>query len=316
MNTQKTNLIPKRIFYVWFGAEKPAQVNICIQNWRTKLPDYEIIEINEHSPYFDFAAEYQNCRWFKIVYDRKMWAYVADYVRCKVLYDHGGIYLDTDITIEKDLSPLLSDSFFIGEEKEGLVAVGVFGCQKRHPLLKRMLEFYETEIFSSPLYTMPSIITEMLQRHHYEDIKIYPRQYFYPFYPFAPHYEKWTPQCVKKQTYTVHWWNASWFSDETFYFLENKHKPEILEQMLNNTLQIKTIDVYHLRLFKIIPVLKIMQEGQESRIFLFDILPLLKIKKNKLYWFFIVPFMQIQHKEKTLPLCKKQTSDQIFCENV
>lgn len=300
MNTQKAKLIPKRIFYVWFGAEKPAMVNICVQNWRTKLPDYEIIEINEHSPYFDFAAEYQNCRWFKIVYDRKMWAFVSDYVRCKVLYEHGGIYLDTDITIEKDLSPLLSNSFFIGEEKEGRVAVGIFGCQAHHPLLKQMLAFYEKEIFDSPLYSIPDIITEMLRRYRYEDVKIYPRQYFYPFYPLEPYNEKWTPICVGAQTYTVHWWNASWFSDETFYFLQNKHKPDVLQRMLDDTLQIKTIDVYHLRLFKIIPVLKIMQEGQESKIFLFDNLPLLKIKKNKLYWFFCVPFMQIKCKEKII----------------
>lgn len=300
MNKQKTTLIPKRIFYVWLGAEKPAMVNICIQNWRTKLPDYEIIEINEHSPYFDFAAEYQNCRWFKIVYDRKMWAYVADYVRCKVLYEHGGIYLDTDITIEKDLSPLLSDSFFVGEEKEGLVAVGVFGCQKHHPLLKRMLEFYQKEIFSSPLYTIPNIMTEILKRHHYEDVKIYPRQYFYPFYPFGPHYEKWTPQCVKKQTYTVHWWNASWFGDETIYFLQNKHKPDVLQKLLNNTQKIKPMQTYYLRLFKIIPIAKIMRCEQKTRILLFNILPLIKVKNNKLYLFNVLPIVQIRYKRKVV----------------
>ena len=43
-----------------------------------------------------------------------MWAYVADYMRVKTLYEHGGIYLDTDVTIYKDFEPLLKDNMFAG----------------------------------------------------------------------------------------------------------------------------------------------------------------------------------------------------------
>lgn len=300
MNKQQINKISKRIFYVWFGGEKPAIVNICIQNWREKLPDFEIVEINEHSPYFDFATAYKDCRWFQIVYDRKMWAYVADYVRCQVLYDYGGVYLDTDMTIEKDITPLLTDSFFIGEEKKGFLSVGIFGCEAHHPFLKQMLAFYQNEIFDSPLYTIPSIMTEILKRNHYPDIKIYPRQYFYPFYPFGPHYEKWSPQCIKANTYAVHWWNASWFGDETIYFLQNKHKPEILQQLLNNLQKITPAQAYYFRLFKFIPVLKVLKCEQKTKVLLFNILPLLKIKKDKIYLFNFLPFLQIKNKRKVI----------------
>ena len=78
-------MIPKRIFYVWgINDEKKRDVQVCIQTWRQYLPDYEIIEINENSKeYFDFQKELQNNKWFKTVYERKMYAFVADYIRVK-----------------------------------------------------------------------------------------------------------------------------------------------------------------------------------------------------------------------------------------
>ena len=53
-------MIPRRIFYVWgFGEAKSKLANICLENWRLQLPDYEIIEINEQTQeWFDF--EYVN----------------------------------------------------------------------------------------------------------------------------------------------------------------------------------------------------------------------------------------------------------------
>ena len=104
--------IPPRIFYIWLGGEKTPIVNICLENWRDKIKDFEIIEVNENSKYFDFAKEYETCLWFKSVYDKKMWAYVSDYMRIKVLYDYGGVYLDTDMTIYRDLYPLLDNNLF------------------------------------------------------------------------------------------------------------------------------------------------------------------------------------------------------------
>ena len=43
-----TDRVPKRIYYCWFGEEKPQQVIECVSNWKKKLPGYEIIEINDN----------------------------------------------------------------------------------------------------------------------------------------------------------------------------------------------------------------------------------------------------------------------------
>ena len=41
-------MIPKRIHYCWFGHNpKPKLAEKCINSWKKKCPDYEIIEWNE-----------------------------------------------------------------------------------------------------------------------------------------------------------------------------------------------------------------------------------------------------------------------------
>lgn len=254
-------MIPKRIFYVWFGGEKPSMVNICIQNWREKLPDYEIIELNEHSSYFDFSKAYKECLWFRTVYDRKMWAYVADYVRCQALYEHGGVYFDTDITVVKDISSLLNDNFFAGYENEKYFNGAVMGCVKNHQFIKDMVDFYHNEIFKSPLYSIPTIMTELYRRNKYSDVKLYAPEYFYPFNPYTNYNKTFTPECIKENTYTVHWWNASWVKSDTMFFLENKHKYTLkeLEQHINQSYKV-------IKLFNFISIAKYFPYSKEIKI--------------------------------------------------
>ncbi|MGN1124998.1 MAG: glycosyltransferase [Candidatus Gastranaerophilaceae bacterium] len=216
--TAPKNKIDKRIFYVWLGNKKSISAEICIDNWREHLPGYEIIEVNEKSNYFDFEQEYKNCKWFKEIYDRKMWAFVSDYIRCIVLYNYGGIYLDTDITIKKDFEPLLKCDVFVGEESVGVVNASVIGSVKGHPIFADMLNFYQNYIYDTYLATIPDIMTKIISDNLYDNITILPKEYFYP-YPYKGTY---SPECIKGNTYTVHWWNASWTSPQNMYFLEKK----------------------------------------------------------------------------------------------
>ena len=53
--------LSKTIYYCWFGGSKPQNVLDCINNWKEKLPAYQIIEINEHNKeLFDVEKECQN----------------------------------------------------------------------------------------------------------------------------------------------------------------------------------------------------------------------------------------------------------------
>ncbi len=226
-------MIPKRIFYVWgYGEPKSRLADICIENWREHLPDYEIIEINEKSTeWFDFDAEYAHNLWFKTVYDLKMWAYVADYMRVKTLYDHGGIYADTDVTIYKKLDPLLKHKMFIGNQKNNIPDLAFFGAEKNHPVLKDMLEFYQDEIWHDPNYIIINIFKKIIaEKYHitydnskiyeYDNMTIFPYDYFFPYF----YTEQFSHDMITENTYTMHWCNASWMNKKNLFFLSNKHR--------------------------------------------------------------------------------------------
>ena len=91
-------MIPKIIHYCWFGGNELSELaERCIESWKRYCPDYKIIEWNESN--FDL-----DCSDFvKEAYQAKKWAFVSDYARLKIIYDHGGIYLDTDVEVIKPL---------------------------------------------------------------------------------------------------------------------------------------------------------------------------------------------------------------------
>ncbi len=225
-------MIPKRIFYVWIGGNKPRGVEICIENWRRTLPDYEIVEVNEKSTkWFDFDWEYQNNLWFKTVYDLKLWAYVSDYMRVKTLYEHGGIYLDTDVTIYKDISNLLNTGMFINMSLANVIEFAIVGSVKGHKILHKVLDFYQQEIWKSPLYVIGTIVGHVIKKefdylfdnkriYEFDDLAVYPPEYFSPLL-----YSKaFDSSMVTENTYFVHWCTNSWVIKKNLYFLSNKHK--------------------------------------------------------------------------------------------
>ena len=99
-------MIPKTLHYCWFGRNpKPELAVKCIDSWKRFCPDYEIVEWNEDN--FDIDA----CPLYvRQAYAAKKWAFVTDYVRLKLIYEHGGIYMDTDVELKKKPDVLLGRS--------------------------------------------------------------------------------------------------------------------------------------------------------------------------------------------------------------
>lgn len=255
-------MIPKRIFYVW-GAHEPKRRDVlaCMQTWRQTCPEYQIVEINEESSeYFNFKKELESNAWFRTVYKRKIWAYVSDYIRLKVLHDNGGIYLDTDVSVLKSFDNLLNNPCFVGMQCSKLdghddwVEPAILGGQKGNRFLKSVLDFYDKttpeNIWNTPIYILPDVFKIILDRMYgrqsyplkkdqvvirYSDVTIYPERFFIPF--------RWTetfyPECIEEDTYTIHWWGSSWVKPEVLLFLDNKHSKEGLEFCHKRELEIQ-----------------------------------------------------------------------------
>lgn len=133
-------MIPKTIHYCWFGHNpKPKLAEKCIRSWKKHCPDYEIIEWNEEN--FDLSKA---PLYVRQAYEAKKWAFVTDYVRLQVVYENGGIYMDTDVELKKCLDPLLSRTAYFGFENGNLVNTGIgFGAEKGTFLLKELMKDYK-----------------------------------------------------------------------------------------------------------------------------------------------------------------------------
>ena len=225
--------IPKKLHYVWIGnGEKPEVFYKCLKSWQEKMPDYEIVEINENN--FDLNFHLKKNRFLRECYNRKLWAYVADYARVHYLYETGGIYMDIDMEIVKDFLELTENDkidFFTGFESDDGIGMGLFGVSPQSKFLKEIMDFYEDEIWRSSLFTIPQITKRILKSKFSCDLSkkevkddkngiyIYPKESFYPFLP----HEKFSESMITDKTYAIHWWNHSWKGSKPFLFLKTKH---------------------------------------------------------------------------------------------
>ena len=104
-------MIPKKIHYCWFGRNPlPDSALRCIASWKKYLPDYEILEWNEDN--FDVNSIQYIAQAYKV----KKYAFVSDYARFKILYEHGGLYFDTDVEVIKPMEEIVSRGPFLGFE--------------------------------------------------------------------------------------------------------------------------------------------------------------------------------------------------------
>ena len=135
-------MIPKIIHYCWFSAEIPKDIQCNIESWKTVLSDYEFIR-------WDFNRFPRGkSLWVDQAFDRRKYAFAADYIRLYALYNFGGIYLDSDVEVLKSYDKLLDLPYFVGQEKSitGIEAA-TLGFPKGHPLLKQLLDRYEHRPF-------------------------------------------------------------------------------------------------------------------------------------------------------------------------
>lgn len=213
-------MIPKKIHYCWFGRNpKPKLAEKCIKSWQKYCPDYEIIEWNEAN--FDLSAA---PIYVQQAYEMRRWAFVTDYVRLQVVYENGGIYLDTDVELKKKLDPLLEYDAYFGFEDGKHIATGLgFGAVQGHSIIQEMMDDYRDIPFVLPdgtvdLETCPARNTKIFLRHGLvqEDVKqvLDNNTLILPAICFCPIDYLTGKRKISKETYSIHWFGESWKTEE------------------------------------------------------------------------------------------------------
>lgn len=224
-------MIPKTIHYCWFGkGEKPQLAIKCIESWKKYCPDYEIKEWNEENFNINKAPLY-----VKQAYDTKKYAFVSDYVRLYVLYNYGGIYMDTDVEVIQPLDKLLEYKAVSGFEDGKNISTSLIGSESKHPIIKDLLNFYNNISFFKENGTIDTTtnvrtITKtfikygLIQNNKFQtiqDFTILPKDYLCPKDYYTDKIK------LTNNTLTIHHFAMSWGKEETKFEKFKRNHPTI-----------------------------------------------------------------------------------------
>lgn len=192
----------------------PKLAEKCIDSWKKYCPDYEIIRWDETN--FDV----ESCQYVKEAYHCKKYAFVTDYVRLYAMYSQGGIYMDTDVELTKNLDIFLNHQGFSGFESKIHIPTGIMAGEQNFPLFADLLSYYSDKAFILEDGTLDTttnvvIITKLLTEKGFvpngefqivDGFALYPQDYFCP-------YDNATGVLRKTaNTAAIHWFNKSWVS--------------------------------------------------------------------------------------------------------
>lgn len=205
-------MIPKTIHYCWFGrGEKPKLAKKCIESWKKYCPDYKIIEWNEDN--FDV----EKYPYAKYCLENKKWAFLSDFVRLKVVCEHGGIYFDTDVELIQNIDELLKYEAFYGFEQDNYINSGLgFGSVANHKVIVTMLDQYNTlesadngeyNTIGCPILNTKALVSLGLvlngEKQEINGAIILPEDYLNPFDDATGILKK------TNNTYSIHWYSKS-----------------------------------------------------------------------------------------------------------
>ena len=181
----------------------------CIESWKKFLPDYKLM----------LWYDVNSIKFTRQAYQKKKYAFVIDPVRLQLLREHGGIWLDTDIEIIKNLDPLLELPAFMSFESDTLLHTGIVGSEKGAAWTDEYWKYMNRKPFirwNGRLNKTPStvIISRILKKRGvkldntfqiYDDsLHIFPKDYF------CPKDYKTGKITITDNTYCIHHFAGSW----------------------------------------------------------------------------------------------------------
>lgn len=226
-------MIPKILHYVWVGKNPlPDSVLTYIASWKKYCPDYQIMEWNEDN--FDIASN----RYAYEAYIAKKWAFVSDFIRLSVLYKYGGIYLDSDVELIKNLDTFLTVPAFSGFESSHLVPTGLIGSEAKNVWIGYLLSYYDHRSFvlSNGEYDLtPNTITitnmtkkrypKLILKNIYQNLDS--EVVFFPYDYFCAKNCTTGEITITENTHAIHHFAGSWLSEKEIRY--NAARQRILD---------------------------------------------------------------------------------------
>lgn len=197
-------MIPRIVHYCWFGGkEKNYLAARCVKSFN-KFGGGKIIEWNESN------CDLNENEYIREAYAKKQWAFVSDYIRLKVLYEYGGIYLDTDVEIRKPFpEKFFNASLVLGYMYECAISTAVIMAEPRHPYIKGLLDLYGSMLLdvkkpNNAVFNDYTLLNYRNFRLNGRFREFAPNCFIYPRYYFE------VPTFGSEGGYSIHHFMGSW----------------------------------------------------------------------------------------------------------
>ncbi len=157
----------KVIHTFWFSGDSiPEHYQVCIESWKKYCPDYEIKIWNKNN--YDVTQS----RFMEEAFMAQKWAFVSDYARLDVIYRYGGIYMDMDVEVVRNLDDLLTLPCFFGIDPWNQIDLGTgFGAASGNVLVGQLLDEYKDKVFflnnGYNIEAQPLVLLDVFKRNGY-----------------------------------------------------------------------------------------------------------------------------------------------------
>tara|TARA_B100001027_G_scaffold82505_1_gene56551 strand:- start:5284 stop:7230 length:1947 start_codon:yes stop_codon:yes gene_type:complete len=201
--------IPKIIHQIHLGSSPLSHLEKKWQlSWKKNNPEYIYILWDEQK-----IAQHIEITHTKAFYDCKNFSEKSDILRFEILYQFGGVYVDTDFECLKSIDDLLetSSGLVVYEESPGVACGAFLASSKQNPLIKLLIDGiqYQYENFNNlpsnekygPIYLSKTL--EGFTRPNGKDV-------VFPYSWKEPHRKHENFSITMPHVYAVHHWHSSW----------------------------------------------------------------------------------------------------------
>lgn len=190
-------MIPKNVISCWFGrGEKSELFKRCRESKERVLAGWNFIDITEDN------CGVMDTPHMRALAERKQYASMPELARLWALFKFGGVYLDEDVEVLKDFTPLLDQEFFIGFEDGVTLCGAVMGSEPQGATISHMSRVFpiDGDASEKPTFYTPGRMLAGV-RH-----TAYPPEYFFPY----RYDQRREDAVITPNTYAMHHWAGSW----------------------------------------------------------------------------------------------------------
>lgn len=136
----------------------------CINSWKATYPDFEIRFWTDR----EILPLIQDCKFAVYHYEHNNYAFVTDYARLKILYEMGGLYVDTDVfCVERVPDNIFDKSFTAWDAGFSTYwtqsGTCLYAASPNEPIFKEFIDLYKS--FEEDKFVDNTVVEQVIRRH-------------------------------------------------------------------------------------------------------------------------------------------------------